>query len=73
MKDPFISRLIVHFVFCMATLRIHRWFGKAETRAMHYMPAVAPPLPSGVVDHVSVVEFIHTIADTLGSSDAFDA
>lgn len=73
LEDPFVSRILVHFIFCFATLRMHRDFGKAESKSSQYIPSIAPPLPNGVADHVTVVDFIRQVADILGTSDAFDA
>ncbi|KXJ80309.1 hypothetical protein RP20_CCG025650 [Aedes albopictus] len=59
--DDFLRTLILRFVFCDVTLRLHRGF-----RGRHQRPRCEPPLPSAeLLEHPSLAHIILQLASAL--------
>ncbi|XP_026331881.1 protein SCAI [Hyposmocoma kahamanoa] len=58
--DDFLRALVLRFVFCEVTLRLHRAF-----RARTHLTRSSPPLPDDLLDHPSLIQIVMDLASHL--------
>ncbi|XP_049886103.1 protein SCAI [Pectinophora gossypiella] len=57
MGDDFLRLLLLRFIFCEVTLRLHRSF-----RARTHLPRSSPPIPEDILEHPTLIHIILDVA-----------
>ena len=70
LSEPFCRTLILRFVFCHATLCLHK---TPRAGAAPELPESAPPLPSAVLLHDATLGVVRQLAAILGIVSQFHA
>jgi hypothetical protein len=72
LRDPFLTRLLVNFVFCTSVLKRHQSFGKADSKASHYVPSMAPAISDALADASWMSEGVSQLAEIINATHLYE-